>query len=36
MLHTETVETRTLDLIRALMSDAKFQEFFSLGEQHCR
>lgn len=31
MLHTETVETRTLDLIRALMSDAKFQEFFLVG-----
>lgn len=31
MLHTETVETRTLDLIRALMSDTKFQEFFLVG-----
>ena len=28
MLHAETVETRTLDLIRTLMSDTKFQDFF--------
>lgn len=31
MLHTETVETRTLDLIRTLMSDTKFQDFFLVG-----
>lgn len=31
MLHTETVETRTLDLIRSLMSDTKFHEFFLVG-----
>lgn len=31
MLHTETVEARTLDLIRALMSDTKLQAFFLVG-----
>lgn len=31
MLHAETVETRTLDLIRALMSDTKLQDFFLVG-----
>jgi hypothetical protein len=31
MLHAETVETRTLDLIRALMQDTKLQVFFLVG-----
>lgn len=31
MLHTETVETRTLDLIKRLMQDPLFQEFILVG-----
>jgi len=27
MLHTETVEARTLDLIKRLMADAELQDF---------
>ena len=31
MLHTETVEARTLDLIKRLMADAELQDFFMVG-----
>ena len=31
MLHTETVETGTLDLIKRLMADAELQDFFMVG-----
>jgi len=29
MLHTETVEARTLDLIKRLMADAELQDFLT-------
>ena len=31
MLHKETVESRTLDLIRMLMKDPQLSEFFMVG-----
>ncbi len=31
MLHTETVETGTLDLIKRLMADAELKDFFMVG-----
>ena len=31
MLHTETVETETLDLIKRLMADAELKDFFMVG-----
>ena len=36
MLHTETVEARTLDLIKRLMADAGLQDFFMVGGKRYR
>ena len=36
MLHTETVEARTLDMIKRLMADAELQDFFMVGGKRYR
>jgi hypothetical protein len=35
MLHTETVETGTLDLIKRLKADAELKDFFMVGGNIC-